>query len=122
MQLIEKSLGLLQVKRVETLGEPAIDRSEKIARLIPLTLIAPQPRHAHRRTQFPGLCLLLPRNRERTFEICFRFRCIRLRRPERDFPGYAMDFCLAPRFLCCVYCIRRFADAAPSVIIGGSER
>ena len=31
------------------------------ASLIPLPLIAPEPRHAHRRTQLPGFCLL--RNR-----------------------------------------------------------
>ena len=33
MQLTEQSLGLLQIERVEALGEPAIDRSEKIAGL-----------------------------------------------------------------------------------------
>ena len=40
----------LQIERVEALGEPAVDRSEKIAGLIPLALIAPEPRHAPRRT------------------------------------------------------------------------
>ena len=73
------------------LGEPAIDRSEKIARLIPFALIAPEPRHAHRYTQFPGLCRLLTRNRERTLEIRLSLCRIRLGRLERDFPGNAID-------------------------------
>jgi hypothetical protein len=47
VQFVEQSLGLLQIKRVEALGEPAIDRSEKIAGLIPLVLIA-QPASARR--------------------------------------------------------------------------
>ena len=34
-QFIEQSLGLLQIECVEAFGEPAIDRSEKIASLIP---------------------------------------------------------------------------------------
>jgi hypothetical protein len=48
-QLIEQGLGLFQIERVEALGEPAVDRSENIASLLPLALVAPQPRHAHRR-------------------------------------------------------------------------
>jgi hypothetical protein len=34
---------LLQIKRVEALREPAIDRSEKLAG-IPLALVTPEPR------------------------------------------------------------------------------
>ena len=55
------SLGLLQIERIEPFGEPAVDRCEKLAGLIPLALIAPEARHAHRRAQLPGLCLLLVR-------------------------------------------------------------
>ena len=40
-QPIEQRFGLLQIARIEALGEPAIDRSEKITRFIPLALIAP---------------------------------------------------------------------------------
>ncbi len=58
VQLGEQRLGLLQIERVETFGEPAIDRSEKRAGRIPFALIAPQPRDANR-AQFPRLCLLL---------------------------------------------------------------
>jgi len=53
VQLVEQSLGLLQIERVEAFGEPAVDRSEEIVGLLPLALIAPEPRHAHRRAQFP---------------------------------------------------------------------
>src|SRR6516165_4796124 len=53
-QRIEQCLSLLKIARVEAFGEPAIDRSEKVASFIPLALIAPEPRHAHRCAQFPG--------------------------------------------------------------------
>ncbi len=46
VQLTEKSLGLLQIERVEALGEPAVDRSEQFASLLRLSLITPEPRHA----------------------------------------------------------------------------
>ena len=39
-QLVEQRLRLFQIERVEAFGEPAVDRSEEIARLIPLALIA----------------------------------------------------------------------------------
>ena len=41
VQLIEQRLGLLQVQRVKALGEPVVDRREKIVGLVPLPLIAP---------------------------------------------------------------------------------
>jgi hypothetical protein len=40
---------------VKTLGEPAVDRSEKIESLIPLALTAPEPRHAYCRAQLVDL-------------------------------------------------------------------
>src|SRR5436309_4187547 len=50
-QLVQQRLRTLEDGRVEAFRKPAIDRSEKIACLITLTPIAPQPRHAHRRAQ-----------------------------------------------------------------------
>ena len=44
LQLIEQSLSLLQIARIEPLGKPAVDRSEKIAGLCTLPLIAPESR------------------------------------------------------------------------------
>jgi hypothetical protein len=42
-QLIEQRLGLSKIERIEALSEPAIDRREKVAGLITLALIAPEP-------------------------------------------------------------------------------
>jgi hypothetical protein len=53
LQRIQQALGLLQIKRVKTFGEPAVDRGEKIVSLMLLALIAPQPSHAYCRAQFP---------------------------------------------------------------------
>ena len=63
---------LLQIAPVEAFGKPAVDRSEKLA-TIPLVLIAPEPRHAHCRAQFP-FCLLRPRDSERAFPISYRIQ------------------------------------------------
>jgi hypothetical protein len=63
VQLIDQCLGLLQVKRVEALGEPRVDWREEVMGFCALALVAPEPRHAHRCAQFPGPCLLRPRNR-----------------------------------------------------------
>src|SRR6516162_3881718 len=41
-QLLQQGLGLLQIARVEALGEPAVDGSKKIAGLLRLALIAPE--------------------------------------------------------------------------------
>jgi hypothetical protein len=41
-QFTEQCLGLFQIERVKLFGKPAVDRSQKIASLIALSLIAPQ--------------------------------------------------------------------------------
>jgi hypothetical protein len=51
VQLVQQRLGLLQIERVEAFGEPAVDRREKIARLIPLAPVrrfAAEERRARR--------------------------------------------------------------------------
>jgi hypothetical protein len=55
-------------------------------------------------------------NRERTLEIRLRFGCIRHWRLERDFPGHAMDFSLAPPFLGCFHRGHGIANTAPGII------
>jgi hypothetical protein len=40
-QSVEQRLSLFQIARVKPFGEPAVDRSEKLASLIPLALVAP---------------------------------------------------------------------------------
>src|SRR6202011_2667776 len=115
-QRVEQSLGLIQIERVEALGEPAVDRSENAASRIPLALVVPEPRHAHRRTQLPGPCLLRARDPERALEIRFRFRRIGLGRQQRDFSGGSVDLRLPQLFLGCFHRGYRFANAAPSVL------
>src|SRR5271169_3695515 len=61
-QFLKQRLRFLQIERVEAFGEPAINRSEQFASLLRLPLITPEPRHAHRCAQLPGLGLLLTRN------------------------------------------------------------
>jgi hypothetical protein len=80
VQLIQQRLSLLQIERVEALGEPAVDRREKIAGLLSLALITPQPSQAHRRAQFPRLCLLRAGDGERALEAGFGFCRIRFGR------------------------------------------
>jgi len=49
-QCVEQRLSLLQIARVEAFCEPAVNWSEQFASLPRVVLIAPEPRHAHRRT------------------------------------------------------------------------
>src|SRR6516225_2053261 len=112
----QQIFGLLEIARVEAFAEPAVGRSEKLAGLIPLALIAPQPRHAHRGSEFPGLCLLLPRDRKRTREISFCFCRIRFRRQQCDLPANAIDLSLAPSLLGSFDCVHSFTNAASGVI------
>jgi hypothetical protein len=46
-QVIEQCLRLFQIKRVDPFGEPAVDRSKKLASLLPLDLRTPETREAH---------------------------------------------------------------------------
>jgi hypothetical protein len=41
-RLVEQNLTLFQIERVEAFGEPAMERSEKIAGFRALALVAPQ--------------------------------------------------------------------------------
>src|SRR5258708_37152039 len=52
-QCVEQGFGVLQIERVEALGEPAVDRGEKIAGLVPLSVTVPGTRHTPRRAQLP---------------------------------------------------------------------
>jgi hypothetical protein len=65
---------MLQVKRIEALREPTVDRVEKIAGLLLLALITPQTRDA-------GCCAQLPGLRVR---IWFADRCWRISTNTRD--------------------------------------
>jgi hypothetical protein len=55
-------------------------------------------------------------NRERTLQMSFRFRRIRLGKLERDFPSCAIDLGLAPPSFGRLQRCDSFANAAPSLI------
>jgi len=78
-KFVEQALSLLQIARVKPFSKPAVHRSEKLASLLPLALVAPEARHANCGAEFPGLRLLLTRDFECALEIGSRFRRIRLR-------------------------------------------
>src|SRR5262249_55589662 len=59
-QLVQQCLGTLEVRRVEALGEPVVNRRQEINGLFAATLLAPQAGETHRGTQFPELRTLLP--------------------------------------------------------------
>ena len=42
LELLEQRLRLLKVRRVETLGKPAVDRREEVAGFVALALVAPE--------------------------------------------------------------------------------
>src|SRR4029077_5968006 len=96
--------------------EPAVERREKLACLMPLTLIAPEPRHTHRRAQFPGFCLLPPRPCECPIKIRLCLFWIRHERLECNFPSNAMHLGLAPSFLRNFYFVYRVVNATPRIV------
>ena len=58
-QFFEQRLRRHQVGRVETFGEPAVDRSEEVAGFGVAALVAAEPGEARGGAQFPELGLLL---------------------------------------------------------------
>jgi len=68
----EQRLGLLEVGRVKTLGEPAVDRRQELAGLGPFALSLPQPCQAHCSAQLQGLGLLAAGDVEGLVKTDFR--------------------------------------------------
>ncbi len=73
-QCVEQRPGVLQVSRIKSLGEPAIDRCEQIRGFLALALALPQPAQAYGRTQLPRLGLLTASNSQGLLEAGFRLR------------------------------------------------
>ena len=71
-QDLQQYLRLSQVGGVKAFREPRIDRREELVGLGALPLLLPQPRHAHRHAQFPGLGLLAAGHSERLMKTRFR--------------------------------------------------
>ena len=59
-QLVEQSLGFLQIARVEPLRKPPVNRSQQFARFSHLALVAPEACEAHGGAEFPGYPLPVP--------------------------------------------------------------
>ena len=66
LQFPQQRLRLLQIARVEAFGEPPVNRSQELARLLHLALVAPEACEAHGGAEFPGFGLLLPCDGELT--------------------------------------------------------
>src|SRR4051794_35204015 len=64
VQLLQQQLGLLQVERIKSFGEPAVNGREKITGFAVPVLFAPEARQADRCLQFQELCALQLRYRE----------------------------------------------------------
>jgi hypothetical protein len=72
-QFVEQRLGVLQDRRVEIFGEPAVYRREEIAGFGPFALIAPEAGEVQGRTQLPESGALLLRHcRYHTVYLCER--------------------------------------------------
>ena len=73
-QFLQQGIRLLEVGRVKTLGEPAIDRRQQLVRLGPLAPLPPQAGQAHRGAQFQRLRLLAAGDAKGSLEAGFRFQ------------------------------------------------
>jgi len=102
-EVVEQRLRLFEIRRIETLSEPAVDGGEQIMRFGPSALFAPQPGEACRGAQFIGLGLLAAREAQGMLEGGLRLiepvetddaRC--LRRDEALPPTVAVPFVLGP--------------------------
>ena len=69
---LEQGFGVLQIGRVETLLEPAVDWGEQIAGVALFSLLAPEPGEADGGTQFPQSGALLAGDGQGTAEACLR--------------------------------------------------
>jgi hypothetical protein len=115
-QLVEQSLGFLQIARVEPLRKPPVNRRKQPVSLLRLTLVTPEARVAHCGAEFPGFGLLLAGDGEGALKVRFRFRAIVLWSHQGDFADNAINLSLEPCFFGGFSCVNGFADAALSVV------
>jgi len=93
-EVVEQRLRLFEIRRIETLSEPAVDGGEQIMRFGPSALFAPQPGEACRGAQFIGLGLLAAREAQGMLEGGLRL-IEPVETDERDAFG-AMKLCPPP--------------------------
>lgn len=73
LQSLQQGPGLLQILRVETFGEPLVDRSEKFTSFYFFALLLPQASKTRGGAEFPGFSALLMSNDEGLLKTRFRF-------------------------------------------------
>src|SRR5215469_5615666 len=93
-QLVEQPLRVFQVGGVETLGEPAVEGCEQVARLAAPTLLLPEPREARGGAQFVAACALLAGDREGGAERVLDLHWIGIWQPTGELAAQAMNFCV----------------------------
>jgi hypothetical protein len=74
----------LQVSRIQSLGEPAIDRRQQFPSLGPFALALPEPRQAHGGAKLPPLGLLTTGYVEGLLEAGFGCMCLRNGLPQQQ--------------------------------------
>ena len=77
LQRIEEFLRLHEIRRVEPLGEPAVDRREQITCLGAFALIAPELGEACRGAQLPRFRALTAGNLDRQMKASLGFLRVR---------------------------------------------
>jgi hypothetical protein len=91
-QFVEWRLAIFEDRRVETFGEPAVDRREKITGFGALTLIAPESGKAGGGAKLEKLCALPLRNDERLMVALFGRGSIA--GGAQEIASYPMQLCL----------------------------
>ena len=76
-QRLQQCLGLLQVGRVQPLGEPPVDWCQQVMGFLALALLLPQFGKTCCCTEFPGFCRLLLGYRNSLLEAGFRLGRVR---------------------------------------------
>src|SRR5215510_6243658 len=76
-EILQQRLGLVQIHCLKTLGEPAVDRCQEFAGLVPFTLLLPQPCQARGRAQLQRHRLLVAGHRQGLVKTRLRFGWLR---------------------------------------------
>src|SRR5262245_37408825 len=75
-QRVQQRLGLLQVRRVKALGEPAVDWGQEVMGFLAFALLLPELCQTGSRSQLEGPCLLGSGNLKGVMETALSFRVI----------------------------------------------
>jgi hypothetical protein len=109
-QLIEQHLRIRQVRRIETLSEPAVNRREEITRVCALSLFAPEPGQAGGGRQLPSLGPLFLRHCKGTVKTSFDLSFIRVVKRNKPLALVPVQLCFEPPFARSVSPLQRCGD------------